>query len=329
SDSYFAKFISVKQEFPQAIQKFITFIQEVDVGKPDIDIIEQGLIDLSHKGKAFSADFLSRIDEFSGSYDAKIAEMNNLVESLEENLQILQQLKHLLNKDNKRKLQGIINDLTFPAGGSENNRIPPTPPPSSSTFSSPTSNHLKAARRSVQQARRSTASNINIRGSKLTSGRRGALSSRASSFRAIKSRGVMTASSSRSRLEAIHRRNQEQRQQHQASESRLPPPSPEASDRSSSDYESENESRKHQASRSGSSPVRNRRQRDNGSDGTGERIYCLCKSYSYGDMIACDNSRCKIEWFHFACVDVKIQPKGKWYCPKCRGETSKVKRPDV
>ncbi|VDN99536.1 unnamed protein product [Rodentolepis nana] len=296
--SYFAKFISVKQEFPQAIQKFITFVREFDLGKADIAIIEQGLTDLSN---------------------------NELFESLEENLQILQQLKNFLNKDNKRKLQCIITDLTSPTGGNENNRISSSANPSSSTFSS--SNHLKAARRSVQQARRSTASNLNMRGPKLTPGRRGALSSRGS-FRTIKNRGVIPPSS-RSRLEAIHGRNQEHRQQHQAAENRLSPPSPDASDHFSSDNDSENENRKCPVSRSGSSPVRNRRQRDNGGDGNGERIYCLCKSYSYGDMIACDNSRCKIEWFHFACVDVKVQPKGKWYCPKCRGETSKIKRPDV
>ncbi|KAF2534755.1 hypothetical protein F2Q70_00030272 [Brassica cretica] len=38
---------------------------------------------------------------------------------------------------------------------------------------------------------------------------------------------------------------------------------------------------------------------------------------SYGEMIACDNNECKIEWFHFGCVGLKDQPKGKWYCPDC------------
>nr|CDS26762.1 inhibitor of growth protein [Hymenolepis microstoma] len=311
SKSYFAKFISVKQEFPQAIQKFITFVREVDLGKPDITIIEQGLTDLSNNEIDVNADdFVSKIDE--------------LLESLEEDLQILQQLKYFLNKDNKSKLQSIISDLTSPTGSNEKNRISSSANPSPSTFSP--SNHLKAARRSVQQARRSTAYNMNIRGSKLNSGRRAALSSRGS-FRTIRNRGVIP-SSSRLRLETIHRRNQEHRQQHQAAENRLSP-LPDAPGHFSSDNDSENENRKCPASRSGSSPVHNRRQRDNAGDGSGERIYCLCKSYSYGDMIACDNSRCKIEWFHFACVDVKVQPKGKWFCPKCRGETSKVKRPDV
>lgn len=48
-----------------------------------------------------------------------------------------------------------------------------------------------------------------------------------------------------------------------------------------------------------------------------EPTYCLCNQVSYGEMVACDNSDCKIEWFHFGCVGLKEQPKGKWYCPNC------------
>lgn len=50
-----------------------------------------------------------------------------------------------------------------------------------------------------------------------------------------------------------------------------------------------------------------------------EPTYCLCNQVSYGDMVACDNPDCKIEWFHFGCVGVKEQPKGKWYCSDCAG----------
>lgn len=257
-----------------------------------------------------------------------------MLETLEDNLQVLQQLKHVLHKDNKKKLQEIIDDLTSPTGVSDNTDRtipePPQPPPSS-TFSSPTSKHLKAARRSVQQARRSTASNLNFRGSKLTPGRRGAISSRGSSFRGIKNRGVISPSATRSRIESFRRTSQEQRQPRQIPETRRQPPSRVPSEESSGENESDNEgsSRRRPVSRNGSSPVRNRRHRDNGADSNSDRIYCICKSYSYGDMIACDNNRCKIEWFHFACVDIRVQPKGKWYCPKCRGESSKVKRPDA
>ncbi|KAJ8768362.1 hypothetical protein K2173_021515 [Erythroxylum novogranatense] len=48
-----------------------------------------------------------------------------------------------------------------------------------------------------------------------------------------------------------------------------------------------------------------------------EPTYCFCNQVSYGDMVACDNPDCKIEWFHFGCVGVKEHPKGKWYCSEC------------
>ncbi|KAK0608029.1 hypothetical protein LWI29_024367 [Acer saccharum] len=48
-----------------------------------------------------------------------------------------------------------------------------------------------------------------------------------------------------------------------------------------------------------------------------EPTYCFCNQVSYGEMVACDNQECKIEWFHFGCVGLKEQPKGKWYCSEC------------
>ena len=48
-----------------------------------------------------------------------------------------------------------------------------------------------------------------------------------------------------------------------------------------------------------------------------EPRYCLCDHVSYGEMIACDNADCLIEWFHYNCVGITEQPKGKWYCPNC------------
>ena len=35
-------------------------------------------------------------------------------------------------------------------------------------------------------------------------------------------------------------------------------------------------------------------------------------------MIACDNARCAIEWFHLECVGLTASPKGKWFCPDCQ-----------
>lgn len=57
-----------------------------------------------------------------------------------------------------------------------------------------------------------------------------------------------------------------------------------------------------------------------------EPTYCLCEQVSYGEMICCDNAQCPIEWFHFVCVNLTTKPKGKWYCPQCRGERSNIPR---
>jgi hypothetical protein len=48
-----------------------------------------------------------------------------------------------------------------------------------------------------------------------------------------------------------------------------------------------------------------------------ERRYCFCNEMSYGDMIACDNSTCRREWFHYPCVGIITPPKGKWFCSEC------------
>lgn len=53
-----------------------------------------------------------------------------------------------------------------------------------------------------------------------------------------------------------------------------------------------------------------------------EPTYCICEKVSYGNMVCCDNDVCPIEWFHFNCVSLRKKPKGKWYCPMCRGRNS-------
>lgn len=45
-----------------------------------------------------------------------------------------------------------------------------------------------------------------------------------------------------------------------------------------------------------------------------EPKYCFCNQVSYGRMIACDNRKCKREWFHWSCVRINSVPKGKWTC---------------
>lgn len=51
-----------------------------------------------------------------------------------------------------------------------------------------------------------------------------------------------------------------------------------------------------------------------------EPTYCLCNQVSFGEMIACDNENCPIEWFHFACVSLtnKSPIGSKWFCPNCK-----------
>ncbi|KAF3951825.1 hypothetical protein ACB098_02G098500 [Castanea mollissima] len=56
-----------------------------------------------------------------------------------------------------------------------------------------------------------------------------------------------------------------------------------------------------------------------------EPTYCFCNQVSYGEMVACDNTDCKIEWFHFGCVGLKEQPKGKWYCSDCAVQKNRRK----
>lgn len=59
-----------------------------------------------------------------------------------------------------------------------------------------------------------------------------------------------------------------------------------------------------------------------------EPVYCICREVSYGAMIACDNSKCPIEWFHYGCIGLTQAPQGtqKWYCSeRCRLQAAKKK----
>ncbi len=55
-----------------------------------------------------------------------------------------------------------------------------------------------------------------------------------------------------------------------------------------------------------------------GSTSSNEHTFCYCNGPEEGDMIACDNETCSIEWFHIICLKVRSIPKGKWFCPDCR-----------
>ena len=42
-----------------------------------------------------------------------------------------------------------------------------------------------------------------------------------------------------------------------------------------------------------------------------EPRYCYCNGVSYGEMVACDSDECAREWFHLACVGLKVAPGSK------------------
>jgi hypothetical protein len=71
---------------------------------------------------------------------------------------------------------------------------------------------------------------------------------------------------------------------------------------------------------------------DEAASGSGE-VFCKCKKPSYGQMVGCDGPYCMYAgadgtgWFHYACVGLKKQPKGDWFCsPKCRADYERKNR---
>lgn len=54
-----------------------------------------------------------------------------------------------------------------------------------------------------------------------------------------------------------------------------------------------------------------------------EPVYCTCKRVAFGDMIACDNEDCPIEWFHYGCVNLTRKPRNAWVCPLCSNKRKK------
>ncbi|CAH8829640.1 unnamed protein product [Trichobilharzia szidati] len=66
---------------------------------------------------------------------------------------------------------------------------------------------------------------------------------------------------------------------------------------------------------------------DNPDDDEDCKRYCICRDVSYGDMIACDAPDCPFEWFHYACVNLTVAPKGRWFCPTCSKSIANKKNP--
>ena len=58
------------------------------------------------------------------------------------------------------------------------------------------------------------------------------------------------------------------------------------------------------------------------------QLYCYCKRPSFPPMIACDGLTCKIEWFHYSCVNLTHtpSPNSTWYCPNCIVSRTKKKK---
>ena len=58
---------------------------------------------------------------------------------------------------------------------------------------------------------------------------------------------------------------------------------------------------------------------DSGSSTSSSHCFCnKSKSCDHGDsMIACENKKCQIKWFHRSCIQLKRIPKGGWLCPEC------------
>lgn len=49
-----------------------------------------------------------------------------------------------------------------------------------------------------------------------------------------------------------------------------------------------------------------------------EPVYCTCRRGFFGQMIACENPKCPIEWYHLGCVGLKTVPRGDWICAICQ-----------
>lgn len=64
---------------------------------------------------------------------------------------------------------------------------------------------------------------------------------------------------------------------------------------------------------------------EDGGEGEDKKLYCLCQQVSYGSMVGCDDKECPYEWFHWGCVHLTEEPKGKWFCPNCSAKREKTK----
>uniref|UniRef100_A0A8C5G714 PHD-type domain-containing protein n=1 Tax=Gouania willdenowi TaxID=441366 RepID=A0A8C5G714_GOUWI len=51
-----------------------------------------------------------------------------------------------------------------------------------------------------------------------------------------------------------------------------------------------------------------------------KEVWCLCAGPEEGEMVACDNQNCPVQWYHFSCVGLVDKPSADtpWFCPSCK-----------
>ncbi|KAL5109004.1 hypothetical protein TcWFU_005833 [Taenia crassiceps] len=302
TDAYFTSYLATAQELPRLLQKFFTSLFESDIEQTSlIGAIDSAFTSVSENWNSASVDALSSLlITMNNIYDTKLAEVGELLETLEQILQFLSQSKATLHANDEQQLKSLINAFTPGSNGQSQAPIPlkntsPPPPPQPS---------IKSARRNVHQHHRPSPSQLLLRGTKWISARRNAASSaRGGPFRGVRNRLTPSVHPSRSRIGDLHRKEQAPLEQVMTNRPLKVSLSPSISSSSESDEYNQPRPR----SRSTSSPLRSRKREgvrtsSTTADVPGERLYCLY---------------------------IKTQPKGRWYCPRCRGESSKVKRVDA
>ena len=54
-----------------------------------------------------------------------------------------------------------------------------------------------------------------------------------------------------------------------------------------------------------------------------QKYYLICRRPCFEPFIACETKHFDIEWYHYAFENIKIVPKGSWFCDHCTAENKK------
>ena len=60
-----------------------------------------------------------------------------------------------------------------------------------------------------------------------------------------------------------------------------------------------------------------------------QKYYCICRRPCFQPMTAFDAKHCDIEWYHCTCVNIKIAPKGSWFCENCTAKNKKTLKTEL